>query len=87
VVCLSGAPGPKTPWTPGRQPDSATAPTCNASITTGRRPNEGFPNVITLHALVSPPNDPDRKGTDVILCGAKDADVEAAKQFFLRYSG
>lgn len=59
----------------------------HVAITTGRRPKEGFPNVITLHALVSPPDDPDRKGTDVILCGAKDADVEAAKQFFLRYSG
>lgn len=59
----------------------------HARITTGRRPKEGFPDVVTLHALVSPSDDPGQNGTDVMLCGAKDADVEAAKQFFLRYSG
>jgi hypothetical protein len=59
----------------------------HATITTGRRPKEGFPDVITLHALVSPPDVPGQTGTDVTLCGAKDADVEAAKKFFLRYSG
>ena len=59
----------------------------HAAITTGRRPKEGFPDVVTLHALVSPPDNPGQNGTDVMLCGAKDVDVEAAKQFFLRYSG
>ena len=59
----------------------------HAVITTGRRPKEGFPDVITLHALVSPPSDPRQPGTDITLSGVKDADVEAAKRFFLRYSG
>jgi len=59
----------------------------HADITTGRRPKEGFPDVITLHALVSRPSDPQRVGTDVILGGVKDADIEQAKHFFLRYSG
>lgn len=59
----------------------------HTTITTGRRPKEGFPDVITLHALVSPPDTYGQHGTDVMLCGAKDADIEAAKQFFLRYSG
>lgn len=59
----------------------------HARISTGRRPKEGFPDVVTLHALVSPSDDPGQNGTNVMLCGAKDGDVEAAKQFFLRYSG
>ena len=59
----------------------------HAVITTGRRPKEGFPDVVTLHALVSPPSDPRRPGTDITLSGVKDADIEAAKRFFLRYSG
>jgi hypothetical protein len=58
-----------------------------ASITTGRRPKEGFPDVVTLDALVSPPDGPSQNGTDVMLCGVNDADVEATKQFFLRYTG
>jgi hypothetical protein len=59
----------------------------HAVITTGRRPKDGFPDVVTLHALVSPPSDPRQPGTDITLSGVKDADVEAAKRFFLRYSG
>ena len=59
----------------------------HADITTGRMPKDGFPDVVTLHALVSPPSDPARPGTDIALTGVKDADIEAAKGFFLRYSG
>jgi hypothetical protein len=59
----------------------------HADITTGRRPKDGFPDVVTLHALVSPPSDAVRRGTDIALDGVKDADIEAAKGFFLRYSG
>jgi hypothetical protein len=58
----------------------------HADISTGRRPKEGFPDVITLHALVAPPSDHDLAGTDIALTGVKDTDVEAAKSFFLRYS-
>jgi hypothetical protein len=58
----------------------------HAVITTGRRPKEGFPDIITLHALVSPPIDPRRPGTDIALTGVTDDDMEAAKRFFLRYS-
>lgn len=59
----------------------------HSDITTGRRPKEGFPDVVTLHALISRPSDPSRRGTDVVLSGVTDEDVEAAKGFFLRYSG
>jgi hypothetical protein len=59
----------------------------HADITTGRRPKEGFPDVVTLHALVAPPSDPSRVGTDVVLTGVRDEDIDTAKGFFLRYSG
>jgi hypothetical protein len=59
----------------------------HADITTGRRPKEGFPDVVTLHALVSAPSDPQFTGTDVVLDGVTDDQVEEAKRFFLRYSG
>jgi hypothetical protein len=59
----------------------------HADITTGRRPKDGFPDVVTLHALVSRPSDPGRTGTDIALTGVKDDDVVAARRFFLRYSG
>ena len=47
----------------------------HADITTGRRPKEGFPDVVTLHALVAPPVDPGRSGTDIVLTGVADEDV------------
>jgi Protein of unknown function (DUF2510) len=59
----------------------------HAAITTGMRPKEGFPDVITLHALVSRPAEPSHVGTDIILSGVKDQDIETARRFFLRYSG
>lgn len=58
----------------------------HSTITTGRRPKEGFPDVVTLHALVAPPKEPGRVGTDITLVGVSDDDVETAKCFFLRYS-
>jgi hypothetical protein len=59
----------------------------HSDITTGRRPKEGFPDVVTLHALISRPSSPGRIGTDIVLTGVADEDVETAKGFFLRYSG
>src|SRR5262249_2533591 len=59
----------------------------HADITTGRRAKDAFPDVVTLHALVPPPSQPGRAGTDLAPAGVKDEDVEAAKGFFLRYSG
>lgn len=55
-------------------------------ITTGRRPKEGFPDVVTLHALVAPPVDPRQVGSHILLTGVTDDDVEQARRFFLRYS-
>jgi hypothetical protein len=47
---------------------------------------EGFPDIITLHACVAS-STIDRKGTEVILKGITDKDIEAAKNLFLRFSG
>jgi hypothetical protein len=58
----------------------------HATITTGRRPKEGFPDVVTLHALVATPKEPGRFGTDIALTGVSDDSMETAKGFFLRYS-
>ncbi|MEY9934168.1 hypothetical protein ABH926_008832 [Catenulispora sp. GP43] len=59
----------------------------HGDITTGMRAKSGFPDVITLHALVTPPADPHLAGTDICLSGVSDDDVAIAKGFFLRYSG
>jgi hypothetical protein len=58
----------------------------HGDITTHRRSKDQFADVVTLHALVKPPSGPHLVGTEVILAGVKDDDVETAKQFFLRYS-
>lgn len=58
----------------------------HAVITTDRRPKEGFPDVVTLHALVAPPVDPRQVGSHIVLTGVTDGDVEEARRFFLRYS-
>jgi hypothetical protein len=57
----------------------------HANITIGQRPKEGFPDVITLHALVTAPTYAGRTGTDVVLGNVQDRDVDVAKRFFLRY--
>ena len=59
----------------------------HADITIGMRPKHGFESISTLHALVDSPSDPTMVGTDAILSGATDMDVDAAKDFFLRFSG
>jgi len=45
-----------------------------------------FEDVETLHALVQPPEHPDLEGTDVVLAGVNEADVELAKENFLQFS-
>lgn len=55
-------------------------------ITLGQTPKHGFPDVVTLHAIVNPPLEPAFVGTDVALEGVSDADVTAAKNFFLKFS-
>jgi len=46
-----------------------------------------FDDVITLQAAVSPPTSPQMTGTDFELQGISSAEVKAAKDFFLKFSG
>jgi hypothetical protein len=55
-------------------------------ITLGKTPKYGFPDVVTLHAVVNPPSDSSLVGTDVALGGIADSDLAAAKDFFLKFS-
>jgi hypothetical protein len=55
-------------------------------ITLGQTPKHGFPDVVTLHAVVNDASDPKLVGTDVALSGVSDADIAAAKNFFLKFS-
>jgi hypothetical protein len=50
-------------------------------------PKHGFSDVITLHATVLPPVDPSCVGTDIAIYGIGAEDIQAAKEFFLRFSG
>jgi hypothetical protein len=58
----------------------------NGDITLGQTAKHGFPDVITLHAIVNPPAELAFVGTDVALEGVSDDDVAAAKNFFLKFS-
>jgi hypothetical protein len=57
-----------------------------SDITLGKSSKADFEDITTLHALVSEPSNPKMKGTDFILRGIKDKDIELAKEFFLKFS-
>ncbi len=60
----------------------------HGAISTELRPKEGFPDIRTLHAGVSPPAARgDQQGTVITLRGVTDDDVATAQQYFLKYSG
>jgi len=59
---------------------------CHGDITLVHRPKAGFADVTTLHARVQGPSDSRFVGTEVILEGVSDADVETARGFFLAFS-
>ncbi len=58
----------------------------HAQITTAQLPKAGFPDVVTLHAVVTPSPDPGLVGTEVRLVGVSDDDIAAAMRFFLCFS-
>ncbi len=55
-------------------------------ITLDQRSKSGFSDVITLHAIIRPPDDPGFAGTEVILRGITRAEMQRAKGFFLHFS-
>ena len=58
----------------------------HGDITTAVLPKAGFPDVLTLHGVVGAPGGPDFGGTEVLLEGVPDGEMERAKSFFLRYN-
>ena len=58
---------------------------CEISLT--EAPKHGFEDVVTLQAAVISSSSPDMAGTDFELQGVAVADIKAAKDFFLCFSG
>ncbi len=58
---------------------------CDVSF--DRSEKHDFSDVITLHACISAPSDPAFVGTEFILKGCSDEDLDKAKRLFLRFSG
>lgn len=58
---------------------------CDVSF--DRSEKHDFSDVITLHACISDPSDHAFVGTEFILKGCADEDIEKAKRLFLRFSG
>lgn len=59
----------------------------HGDITTGKASKHGFDEIATLHALIAEPSDPLMVGTDVVVDGVSDRNIDDAKSLFLRYSG
>jgi hypothetical protein len=59
----------------------------HGDITLRRAAKKDFADVKTLHAAISKASDPRRRGTDFALKGLADADVAAARDYFLRFAG
>ena len=59
----------------------------HSDITLRQAAKSNFADVKTLHAAVTPPSEPKRKGTDFVLGGLSDIDMAAAKDYFLRFAG
>ena len=53
-------------------------------ITLGKEPKHGFEDIVTLHAYVQP-YEQDFIGTDFILKGCQDEDIDIAKEKFLKF--
>lgn len=57
-----------------------------SDISTAMLPKDRFGDIVTLHALIHPASDKNLVGTDVILEGISDQDMQNARQLFLRFS-
>ncbi|MCL4510962.1 MAG: ATP-binding protein [Bacteroidetes bacterium] len=55
-------------------------------ITLGKSEKHDFEDLVTLHAYVSNPTEPTLVGTDFVLQGCTEKDIEKAKDLFLRFS-
>ncbi len=59
----------------------------HGDITLQRAAKSNFADVKTLHAAITPPSEPKRRGTDFTLAGLSDADMRVARNYFLRFAG
>lgn len=59
----------------------------HGDMTLRRAAKSNFADVKTLHAAIAPASEPGRKGTDFVLRGLSDADMAAARDYFLRFAG
>lgn len=59
----------------------------HGDITVEKSEKHGFQDLLTLHANVGPPSDPSMDGTEFMLDGLEDSDIEKAKVLFLKFSG
>ena len=59
----------------------------HGEITLDRTQKHEFDDLVTLHACISPSSEPDLVGTDFVLEGLTDKDVDKAKDLFLKFSG
>lgn len=57
----------------------------HSEMTLTQARKSAFADVTTLHVAVAPPSDPQMVGTDILLNGVSNADVQAAKDYFLLY--
>ena len=55
-------------------------------ITLKQASKVGFDDIVTLHAEIAEPLDPYMIGTDFLLNGCEDIDIEKAKKLFLKFS-
>lgn len=56
-------------------------------MTLDQKSKHGFSDVVTLHAIIAPPDDRSLVGTEIVLDGASKQDMDQAKSFFLRFCG
>jgi hypothetical protein len=56
-------------------------------ITIDKSSKHGFDDIVTLHAIISDPSDPELVGTEVVLEGCSQDDIDKAKSLFLKFSG
>ena len=59
----------------------------HGDIMLGKSQKHGFEDIITLHAYIYPPSDPNFVGTEFLLEGVTEEDIEKAKDLFLIFSG
>ncbi len=56
-------------------------------ITLEKTAKSGFDDILTLHAIINPPSDPNFLGTEFLLKGCDDGELSKAKNLFLKFSG